>query len=137
MVKKKTDLEMIQLAENMLNFGASCQCDPNDEGFICQYCVIKDAYLIAKERRNQILIKGTDREHNQKYADQTLLIAAICLITDLARAQEELRLIEQALSDPENQPSQFGTVTLSMYSSQAAEIDRLKEELKKWQPGAS
>jgi len=55
----------------------------------------------------------------------THLMAVADLVYD--KAKEELT---QPLTDPENQPSQFGTVTLEMYEALATEKDREIAELK-------
>lgn len=40
------------------------------------------------------------------------------------------RSFEQSVTDPENQPSQYGTVTLEMYEALESEITTLKSALK-------
>ena len=40
------------------------------------------------------------------------------------------RSFEQSVTDPENQPSQYGTVTLEMYEALEAEITTLKVALR-------
>ena len=51
------------------------------------------------------------------------------LTRELAEARAERDAILQAITDPENQPSQYGTVTLAMYEKAAAERDALAKAL--------
>ena len=44
------------------------------------------------------------------------------LQAELAECQEELFIIKRSIIDPENQPSQFGTVTLDMYEALQAQL---------------
>ncbi len=56
-------------------------------------------------------------------------LTSLMAVADLvyAKAKEELT---QPLTDPENQPSQFGTVTLEMYEAKEGELEQLKSDLK-------
>ncbi|WP_407976911.1 hypothetical protein ACJKIH_14990 [Brucella pseudogrignonensis] len=47
--------------------------------------------------------------------------------TQLAAKDEELEAIMQAITDPENQPSQFGTVTVEYMGQQIAAITKTLE----------
>lgn len=49
---------------------------------------------------------------------------------ELRRLHAENEAIHQAITDPENQPSQFGTVTLTMYEALKAQRDALLETLR-------
>ena len=53
---------------------------------------------------------------------------------ELRRLHEENEAIHQAITDPENQPSQFGTVTFAMYEALEAQRDALLEALKLARP---
>lgn len=44
---------------------------------------------------------------------------------ELAKLKSEMASLEQALTDPENQPSQFGTVTLEWHEAELAKLRQL------------
>ena len=46
---------------------------------------------------------------------------------ELRRLWAENEAIHQAITDPENQPSQFGTVTLTMYEALKAQRDAIQQ----------
>ena len=46
----------------------------------------------------------------------------------IERLKKELESIEQAITDPENQPSQFGTVTLAIYEKMNLEAIKWKDK---------
>jgi hypothetical protein len=50
------------------------------------------------------------------------------LQTELVECQEELFIIKRSIIDPENQPSQFGTVTLDMYEALQAQLVECRKE---------
>jgi putative zinc finger/helix-turn-helix YgiT family protein len=50
------------------------------------------------------------------------------LEAQLAECQEELFIIKRSIIDPENQPSQFGTVTLDMYEALQAQLAAKPEQ---------
>ena len=46
---------------------------------------------------------------------------------ELRRLHAEVEAIHQAITDPENQPSQFGTVTFAMYEALEAQRDAIQQ----------
>jgi hypothetical protein len=58
-----------------------------------------------------------------------MLASTQALSAELAAARAELSYVHQAISDPENQPSQFGTVTLEMHSESEFVIDKMSKLL--------
>lgn len=52
-----------------------------------------------------------------------------------ARLKSEMESLEQALTDPENQPSQFGTVTLEWHEAGLAKLRQHAEAMFNWITG--
>ena len=44
------------------------------------------------------------------------------------------RSFEQSITDPENQPSQYGTVTLEMYEALEDQLAKAEQRVAEWQP---
>jgi len=53
-----------------------------------------------------------------------ILLAFADALEENARLKREMKSLEQALTDPENQPSQFGTVTLEWHEAELAKLRR-------------
>jgi hypothetical protein len=65
---------------------------------------------------------------NEKYSDDVFLNDFWNIVDDIhnATAEEQNAMLEQILTDPENQPSQYGTVPIQWYENLEEKINRIR-----------
>jgi len=73
-----------------------------------------DSWRATKDRSRRL-----ERERNG------LALAHADALEENARLKSEMESLEQALTDPENQPSQFGTVMLEWHEAELAKLRQL------------